>query len=109
MGDIPDNFTKTRKDAVEYIHQEKEQEWEELAEETAFTMRQISIWELAVKYDIKQVYVARKFDVRESTVSRHVERFREKADQVDTKIEELEAELQRWKETKRYLESLDSY
>jgi predicted DNA-binding protein YlxM (UPF0122 family) len=82
-----------------------EEKWVELADETALTKRQIAMWELAVRYDLKQRYVASEYDVKESTVSRHVERVREKADQADEKIEELEDELQRWKETKDYLDA----
>ena len=80
-----------------------EERWEELVQETSLTKRQIEIWELAVCYDLKQMYIAREFDIKESTVSRHVERVREKADQTDEKIEELKSELQKWKKTKEYL------
>jgi len=100
----PDDYTRKGREAVESLRQTKEEEWTELAEETALTELQIAMWELAVRYDLKQMYVASEYDIKESTVSRHVERVREKRDQAEEKIEELEAEVQQWKETKSYLE-----
>ena len=50
------------------------------------------------------MYVAHEYDIKESTVSWHVERVREKRDQAEEKIEELKDELQRWEEAKTYLE-----
>jgi len=100
----PEDSTRKGREAVKALRQTKEQEWTELAEQTALTERQIAIWELAVRYDLKQMYVAHEYDIKESTVSRHVERVREKRDQAEEKIEELKDELQRWEETKTYLE-----
>jgi len=104
MSIDPEDSTRKGREAVKALRQTKEQEWEELAEQTALTERQIAIWELAVRYDLKQMYVAHEYDIKESTVSRHVERVREKRDQAEEKIEELKDELQRWEETKTYLE-----
>ena len=103
MSPTPEDSNRQGHDAVKDLRQMHEEEWAELDEETALTERQIAMWELAVRYDLKQMYVASEYDIKESTVSRHVERVREKADQADEKIEELENELQRWKETKKYL------
>lgn len=105
MTRTPEDSTRQGRKAVEALRQTKEQEWAELAEETALTERQIAMWELAVRYDLKQMYIAREYGIKESTVSRHVERVREKRDQADEKIDELKDELQRWEETKRYLEA----
>lgn len=104
MSPTPEDSTRHGRKAVKALRQTKEQEWAERAEETALTQRQIAMWELAVRYDLKQMYVAQEYDIKESTVSRHVERVREKADQADEKIEELKNELQRWEEAKKYLE-----
>lgn len=101
----PEDSNRRGREAAKDLRQMNEEKWVELADETSLTKRQIAMWELAVRYDLKQRYVASEYDVKESTVSRHVERVREKADQADEKIEELEDELQRWKETKDYLDA----
>ena len=103
MSPAPRDSNRRGRDAVKDLRQMHEEKWAALDEETALTERQIAMWELAVRYDLKQMYVASEYGIKESTVSRHVERVREKADQADEKIEELENELQRWKETKKYL------
>ena len=105
MTPAPEDSNRRGREAAKDLRQMNEEKWVELADETALTKRQIAMWELAVRYDLKQRYVASEYDVKESTVSRHVERVREKADQADEKIEELEDELQRWKETKDYLDA----
>lgn len=103
MSPTPDDFNRNGREAVKALRQMKEEEWKERAEKTALTERQIAMWELAVRFDQKQMYVAAEYGIKESTVSRHVERVREKAEQSDEKIEELKDELQGWKETKKYL------
>ena len=105
MSPSPEDSNRDSREAARDLRQMNEQKWAELAEETALTKRQIAMWELAVRYDLKQMYVAREYDIQESTVSRHVERVREKAKQSDEKINELKNELERWKKTKKYLES----
>ena len=104
MSPAPGDFNRRGRDAAKDLRQMHEEKWAELAEETALTERQIAMWELAVRYDLKQMYVASEYGIKESTVSRHVERVREKSDQADEKIKELKRELQRWKKTKEYLE-----
>jgi predicted DNA-binding protein YlxM (UPF0122 family) len=99
----PEDSTRSGRHAVEALRQTHEDDWAELADKTALTKRQIAMWELAVRYDLKQMYIAQEYGVKESTVSRHVERVREKADQADDKIHQLKDELQRWEETKTYL------
>lgn len=101
----PEDSTRHGRKAVKALRQTNEQRWAELAEETALTERQIAMWELAVRYDLKQMYIAVEYGIKESTVSRHVERVREKREQIDEKIEELKDELQRWQETKQYLDA----
>jgi len=103
MRPSPEDSNRRDRDAPGDLREMNEERWGELAQETSLTKRQIEIWELAVRYDLKQMYIAREFDIKESTVSRHVERVREKADQTDEKIEELKSELQKWKKTKEYL------
>lgn len=105
MASDPEDSIRQGREAVKALRQTKEQEWAERAEETALTERQVTMWELAVRYDLKQMYIAQEYDIKESTVSRHVERVREKRDETDEKIQELKDELQRWKETKEYLET----
>lgn len=105
MDPTPENDNRRGREGVRTLQKVNEENWEDLAEETALTKRQIAMWELAVRYDLKQSYIAYEYDVKESTVSRHVERVREKRHQVDEKIEELKKELQRWKKTKEYFES----
>ena len=105
MSPSPEDSNRDSREAARDLRQMNEQKWAELAEETALTKRQIAMWELAVRYDLKQMYVAREYDIQESTVSRHVERVREKAKQSDEKINELKRKLQRWKETRNYLEA----
>lgn len=105
MTSSPGDSTRYGREGVKAVKKTREQRWTELAEDTALTKRQIAMWELAVRYDLKQMYIASEYDIKESTVSRHVERVREKRDQIDKKIEELENELQRWDETKQYLNS----
>lgn len=104
MGPNPEDFNRDSCEAVRTLQQTNEERWAELAEETALTKRQIEMWELAVRYDQKQVHLAIEYDIEDTTVSRHVERVREKAEQADEKIEELKKELERWKKTKQYLE-----
>jgi predicted DNA-binding protein YlxM (UPF0122 family) len=101
---VPADSVRQGRKAVEALRQTNEENWADLADKTALTQRQIAMWELAVRYDLKQMYIASEYGIKESTVSRHVERVREKAAQADEKIEELKAELQRWEETKTYLE-----
>lgn len=103
MDSSPEEANRSGRDAVKALRQTHEERWAELAEETALTKRQIAMWELAVRYDIKQRYVAGEYGVKESTVSRHVERVREKAAESDEKINELKQEVQRWEETRNYL------
>jgi len=102
---MPEDSTRHGREAVKALRQTNEQRWAELAEETALTKRQIAMWELAVRYDLKQMYIATEYDIKESTVSRHVERVREKRAQIDEKIEQLKDELQRWQETKQYIDT----
>ena len=104
MRPSPEYSNRQDRDAAKDLREMNDERWEELAEETSLTKRQIAMWELAVRYDLKQMYIASEYDIKESTVSRHVERVREKADQADEKIEELKDELQQWEETKSYLE-----
>lgn len=103
MRPSPEDSNRTGREALKAIRRTEEERWEELAEETALTKRQIAIWELAVLYDLKQRYIASEYGIKETTVSRHVERVREKADHSEEKINELKAELQKWKETQEYL------
>ena len=104
MSPDPEGSNRRGRDAASDLREMNDQKWTELAEETSLTKRQVEMWELAVRYDLKQMYVASEYGIKESTVSRHVECVRKKADQADNKIEELQAELQRWKNTKQYLE-----
>lgn len=104
MSPNPKDSGRHGAEAVEALRQTNEENWADLADKTALTQRQIAMWELAVRYDLKQMYIAREYGIKESTVSRHVERVREKAAQADEKIEELKDELQQWEETKTYLE-----
>lgn len=104
MSPNPEDSLRQGRDAVKDLRQMNEENWADLADKTALTQRQIAMWELAVRYDLKQMYIASEYGIKESTVSRHVERVREKADQADEKIEELKDELQQWEETKTYLE-----
>lgn len=104
MASDPEDSTRSGRVAVEALRKTNENKWADLADKTALTKRQIAMWELAVRYDLKQMYIAREYGIKESTVSRHVERVREKADQADEKIHQLEDELQRWEETKTYLD-----
>jgi len=104
MDPTPEDANRHGSEAVTALRQTNEDRWAKLAEETALTERQIAMWELAVRYDLKQRYVASEYGVKESTVSRHVERVREKEAESDEKIHELKRELQRWKETRNYLE-----
>jgi predicted DNA-binding protein YlxM (UPF0122 family) len=80
----------------------KEQKWQELAEETALTKRQIEMWELFVKYDMDLQDIAAEYEIEQATVSKHVERARAKVDQSKEKIEELQNELEQWKKTRIY-------
>lgn len=105
MSPTPEDSHRHGREGVKAVQRTREQDWEELAETTSLTKRQIAMWELAVLYDLQQSYVASVYGIKESTVSRHVERVREKRDQTDEKIEALQDELQRWKETKKYLET----
>lgn len=104
MSPNPEDSLRQGRDAVKDLRQMNEENWADLATKTALTQRQIAMWELSVRYDLKQMYIASEYGIKESTVSRHVERVREKADQADEKIEELKDELQQWEETKTYLE-----
>lgn len=104
MSPDPEDSARHGREGVKALRQTKEDNWEDLADKTALTKRQIAMWELSVRYDLKQMYIAMEYDIKESTVSRHVERVREKADQADEKITELKDELQRWEKTKTYLE-----
>lgn len=104
MRPNPEDSNRSGRDAVKALRQTNEERWSKLAEETALTKRQIAMWELAVRYDLKQVYVSTEYGVKESTVSRHVERVREKAEESEEKINELKKELERWKETRNYLD-----
>jgi len=104
MPPNPEDSNRRGRDAASDLREMNEERWAELVDETVLTKRQVEIWELAVRYDLKQMYIASECGIKESTVSRHVERVREKADQVDDKIEELQTELQRWKKTKEYLD-----
>lgn len=104
MNPTPEDANRQGRRAVTALRQTNEERWAELAEETALTKRQIAMWELAVRYDLKQMYVAAEYGIKESTVSRHVERVREKAAESDEKINELKTELQQWEETKNYLD-----
>jgi len=104
MSPNPEDSLRQGRDAVKDLRQMNEENWAELADKTALTQRQIEMWELAVRYDLKQMYIASEYGIKESTVSRHVERVRQKAAQADEKTEELKDELQRWEETKTYLE-----
>lgn len=104
MASDPEDSTRHGRDAVEALRKTNEDNWTDLADKTALTKRQIAMWELAIRYDLKQMYIAREYGIKESTVSRHVERVREKADQADEKIQQLKNELQRWEETKAYLD-----
>lgn len=107
MGPEPENFHRHGQEAVRTLQKLKEEEWAQRAEETALTQRQVEMWELAVRYDQKHMYVASEYGVKETTVSRHVERVRNKADQAEEKIEELQEELRKWEATMEYLD-LDS-
>jgi len=104
MDPTPEDANRDGSEAATALRKTNEEKWAKLAEETALTERQIAMWELAVRYDLKQRYVASEYGVKESTVSRHVERVREKAAESDEKINELKRELQRWKETRNYLD-----
>ena len=104
MSSNPEDSVRHGREAVEALRQTIKENWADLANKTALTQRQIAMWELSVRYDLKQMYIASEYGIKESTVSRHVERVREKADQADEKIEELKHELQQWEETKTYLE-----
>lgn len=104
MNPTPEDANRQGREAVTALRQTNEERWAELAEVTALTKRQIAMWELAVRYDLKQRYVASEYGVKESTVSRHVERVREKAAESDGKINELKTELQQWEETRNYLD-----
>jgi predicted DNA-binding protein YlxM (UPF0122 family) len=104
MVSDPEDSTRYGRDAVEALRKTNEDNWTDLADKTALTKRQVAMWELAIRYDLKQMYIAREYGIKESTVSRHVERVREKADQADEKIQQLKNELQRWEETKTYLD-----
>ena len=104
MRPRPEDSNRQDRDAAKDLREMNDERWEELAEETSLTKRQIAMWELAVRYDLKQMYIAQEYGIKESTVSRHVERVREKADQADEKIEELKDELQQWEETRNYLD-----
>lgn len=103
MSPDPEDANRHGRQAVTALRQTNEERWAELAQKIALTERQIAMWELAVRYDLKQMYVAREYGIKESTVSRHVERVREKAKESDDKISELKQEVQRWEETKTYL------
>jgi DNA-binding NarL/FixJ family response regulator len=105
MSPDPDDSARHGREAVKALRQTNQENWTNLADKTALTQRQIAMWELAVCYDLKQMYIAHEYGIKESTVSRHVERVREKADQADEKIQELKEELQQWEETKTYLEA----
>jgi DNA-binding NarL/FixJ family response regulator len=105
MSPDPDDSARHGREAVKALRQTNQENWTDLAAKTALTQRQIAMWELAVGYDLKQMYIAHEYDIKESTVSRHVERVREKADQADEKIRELKNKLQQWEETKTYLET----
>lgn len=104
MDPSPEDANRQGRKAVTALRQTHEERWAEIAEETALTERQIAIWELAVRYDLKQMYVAGEYGIKESTVSRHVERVREKAAESDEKINDLKREVQRWEETRNYLD-----
>lgn len=104
MEPEPEEYTRHGKDAVRTLQKLKKDEWAQRAEETMLTQRQVEMWELAVRYDQKHMYVASEYDVKETTVSRHVERVRDKAAQAEEKIEELQAELRRWEATVEYLD-----
>jgi predicted DNA-binding protein YlxM (UPF0122 family) len=104
MDPPPEEANRQGRKAVTALRQTHEERWAEIAEETALTERQIAMWELAVRYDLKQMYVASEYGIRESTVSRHVERVREKKEEADEKIRELKTEIQQWEETKNYLD-----
>jgi predicted DNA-binding protein YlxM (UPF0122 family) len=104
MVSDPEDSTRYGRDAVEALRKTNEDNWTDLADKTALTKRQVAMWELAVRYDLKQMYIAQEYGIKESTVSRHVERVREKADQADEKIQQLKNELQQWEETKTYLD-----
>lgn len=104
MEPEPENFHRHGQDAVRTLQKLKNDEWEKRAKETVLTQRQVEMWELAVRYDQKHRYVASEYDVKETTVSRHVERVRKKAAQAEEKIEELQAELRRWDATIEYLD-----
>lgn len=104
MASDPEDSIRHGREGVKALRQTNEQKWAELAEETALTERQVAMWELAVRYDLKQMYIAQEYDIKESTVSRHVEVVRKKRDETDERIEELKDELQQWKETKEYFE-----
>ncbi len=104
MASDPEDSARHGREAVEALRKTNEDNWADLADKTALTKRQIAMWELAIRYDLKQMYIAQEYGIKESTVSRHVERVREKADQADEKIQQLRDELQRWKETKTYLD-----
>lgn len=105
MCPTPEDASWHGREGVQALQEKYEDRWENLAEETALTKRQIEIYELAVRYDLKQMYIASEYDIKESTVSRHVERVREKREEADDKIEELKDELERWEQTKKYFES----
>lgn len=105
MDLTPDDTTRQGPKGAEAARKTNEERWTKVAEETALTKRQLAMWELADHHDLKQMWVAREYDIKESTVSRHIERVREKRDQIDEKIEELENELQRWRKTKEYFDA----
>lgn len=104
MGPEPEDFHRHGQEAVRTLQKLKNEEWEQRAKDTVLTQRQVEMWELAVRYDQKHRYVASEYDVKETTVSRHVERVRKKAAQAEEKIEELQAELRKWEATTEYLD-----
>ncbi|MFB1066717.1 hypothetical protein [Natrinema sp. H-ect4] len=84
------NIAARKDNAVAILREANEEKWEELAEETTLTKRQIAMWELAIVFDQKNAHIAREYDVRVTTVARHCERVREKHKETEKKVQQLE-------------------
>lgn len=92
MDDL--EFDTTRNDnAVSFLRDKHADRWEEIADATVFTKRQLAMWELSVVFDQENRFIAKEFGISETTIARHCERFREKRDQLEEEFEIIQTSL----------------
>lgn len=99
-----ENIANQGSDAIPTLRKYRRDTWEELAEQTVLTQRQIEMWDLAIVQDQKNGHISYHSDIGVTTIARHCERVRSKRDSAEEKIAELRERIQKWENTLEYFE-----